>query len=519
MTKPANTIRLGYAIDSGEPVDLPLGHLCVTGQTQLSGKTTTLEGLIARSGRRAVSFVTKRGEGAFSGGRSIPPYFRERADWVFVASLIDATLGEKNKMLRSFLMKVCRNTKTLAQVHANVKEALDGARGFAESIYTEIDGYLDLVMPQLKRLPPAREITIGPGLNVIDLTEYSTEMQGLVMRSVMEHIYEKEDGVICIVPEAWEFLPQARGSPVTLAAEELIRKGAVLGNYLWIDSQDLSGINARIRKSVSVWILGVQRESNEVKRTIAHAGQAARSLAVADITLLERGQFWACFGRHAIKTYVQPEWMDEKQARAIAMGQSETPAPPVRQKRLDQSPMPPREVFLTPPAVATIAPIQTKKGSPMSKELEAKIDHLTKLLGVATPAPSHAAAPSPPSMDGDEEALYQRFKSRLMRESPDLLRVLAIEPLLEVEITRETIQIDGTSLKGRLAQMLQRGWFAEPKTASAARKELARTGPDVNSGNLSRDLNSLVKMGFLTDEADGYKEVARMKSNIHRKGG
>jgi len=97
------TIHLGYEISSGEPVEIPLRHLAVTGQTQDSGKTTTLEALISRSELKAIAFVTKRGERSFQTTRtSLPPYFRERADWQFVSSILEATFREKMKFERSW---------------------------------------------------------------------------------------------------------------------------------------------------------------------------------------------------------------------------------------------------------------------------------------------------------------------------------------------------------------------------------------------------------------------------------
>src|SRR5579859_4965012 len=124
------TIHLGYEISSGEPVEIPLRHLAVTGQTQDSGKTTTLEALISRSELKAIAFVTKRGERSFQTTRtSIPPYFRERADWQFVSSILEATFREKLKFERSWIMKVCKGARTLADVWDNVKKALVTARG------------------------------------------------------------------------------------------------------------------------------------------------------------------------------------------------------------------------------------------------------------------------------------------------------------------------------------------------------------------------------------------------------
>lgn len=37
------TIRLGFEVGSGTPVDIPVRHMAVSGQTQESGKTTTLD--------------------------------------------------------------------------------------------------------------------------------------------------------------------------------------------------------------------------------------------------------------------------------------------------------------------------------------------------------------------------------------------------------------------------------------------------------------------------------------------
>jgi len=62
------TVRLGFEVGTGEPVDIPIGHTVACGQSQRAGKTTALQAIVSRSGRRrALAFVTKRGEGAFQG--------------------------------------------------------------------------------------------------------------------------------------------------------------------------------------------------------------------------------------------------------------------------------------------------------------------------------------------------------------------------------------------------------------------------------------------------------------------
>ena len=90
-------IKLGYEVNTGKEVGINPSHLIVTGITQLSGKTTTLEALIKRSGLKAVIFKTKIGEKSFTEGTEIAPFFRDRSDYEFVKSLIEAYAKEKTQ--------------------------------------------------------------------------------------------------------------------------------------------------------------------------------------------------------------------------------------------------------------------------------------------------------------------------------------------------------------------------------------------------------------------------------------
>ncbi len=324
------TVHLGFEIPSGEPVEIPLAHLCVTGQTQLSGKTTTLEALVSRSGLKAIAFITKRGESAFATGShkvgsewqthgALRPFFRHRADWQFVSDILGAILSEKLKFQRPWIMKVCRGAKNLADVQARVKKALDTAKGLSESVYTELDEYFDLLIPEIERLPYTDKLELSAGLNVMDLSEYSTALQMLVISSVLDEVYQHHKGVITVIPEAWEFVPNNKNSPAKSAAITLARKGAALKNFNWYDSQDLASIDTEIRRSVSIWILGVQREQNEVKRMLSHIPNAPKP-KVDDVMQLEKGQFFVCHGRDVRKVYVQPVWMTGDVAQSVARG-------------------------------------------------------------------------------------------------------------------------------------------------------------------------------------------------------
>lgn len=323
-------IPLGYEVGTGKPVSVPLLNLAVTGQTQESGKTTTLEALATRCGARVLTFVTKRGESAFANARRVQPYFRDRADWVFVMGLIETMMKEKNKFLRQYVIPLCRTTKTLKDVKAEV------AKKMAKSslgIWVEIDAYLDLIIPEIEGADLAPRLDLKPGLNVMDLAGVSLPMQMLFIQSALDWINENERETVVIIPEAWEFIPEGRSSPVKPSAEALVRKGSAIGNHIWPDSQDMAGVDKMILRGCPVWLVGVQREANEIKRNLSNIPAPAGKLKPADIQGLERGQFYAAFGKTLVKVYVRPAWMPEEEAIAVAKGTSHVLSrPPVHAK-------------------------------------------------------------------------------------------------------------------------------------------------------------------------------------------
>ena len=343
-----NVIHLGYVVGTGEPVEIPLRHTAVTGQTQESGKTTTLEGLISRSGLQAVAYVTKRGESSFHVMHPIAPYFQERADWEFVQSLLEAATNTKQDFKQSWIMRASEGAKTLGDVRENIHKFLHGvrdpkpvkhkrgaevkerwlqkpARGLNADVYYVLDKYLDNIMPQLAEMPYTTKLELTDGLNVMDLRDYEFPLQALVIRSVTDFIRERLEDTINIVPEAWKFAPKQRGSPVRLAAEEYVREAAAMKNFLWIDSQDLAGVADVLMRQVGVWLFGVQRAKHEIERALDHMpeGLPARRPRPADIATLQKGQFYVCFGREMYKVYVQPAWMTAAHAEAIARGEEE----------------------------------------------------------------------------------------------------------------------------------------------------------------------------------------------------
>lgn len=326
-----NSVLLGFEVGTGLAVEIPIGHLAITGQSQASGKTTTLEGLVSRADRQAIAFVTKRGEGSFRVASPIPPYFRDRTDWPFISSLLEAIVSEKLKFQRAEIIKICQDysghegtwkaPQTLADVQKNAETALIKARGIASRVYTELFEYLRMLVPQIEKLPYSSELELRPGLNVMDLTDYDFPLQALVVRSVIEWVHHHAKNTIIVIPEAWKFAPKQRNSPVRFAAEELIRQGAALQNFLWCDSQDLAGVSAVLLRQVTVWLFGKQMEAREIERTLQQIPADMVRPTRGDIARLGIGEFIVAFENELRLVYVQPAWMTGVHAQAIATGE------------------------------------------------------------------------------------------------------------------------------------------------------------------------------------------------------
>lgn len=318
-------IKLGYEIETGAVVTIKPSHLIATGITQLSGKTTTLEALIKRSGLRAIVFKTKVGETGFTEGTLIPPYFLERSDWQYVSSLLEATMREKLKFERAWIIKVCKDTDdNLLEVKRNIDEQLANpkVKGLSRNIYTTLQAYFELVLPQLQYANFSRTLTLRDGINIMDLERFKDEIQSLVIRSVLEIVLNEFKDTIIVMPEAWKFLPQGRGNPCKLAAEAFIRQGATNGNFLFIDCQDMAGVDKIPLKQVSTWILGLQQERNEVEHTLDQIPVPKRQKPKPEeIMTLKLGHFILATPEKTQRVYVQPSWLDDETAKKIALGE------------------------------------------------------------------------------------------------------------------------------------------------------------------------------------------------------
>lgn len=318
MTK----IKLGYQLGTANEIFVNPSHLIVTGLTQLSGKTTTLEALIKRSGLKAIVFKTKIGEKSFSEGTEVPPFFRDRSDYEFVRSLIEAYSKEKLFLEKGTLMKLCKGSASLLEIKKKVDDALLGKlRGIEMEIYTRLQHYLENLIPQIQYANLSQVLTIYDGINIMNLERFTEEVQALIIQSVSDEVLKTMKSIIIVIPEAWKFLPQKYNSPCKRVVESFIRQGATNQNYIWIDSQDMAGVDKIPLKQISTWILGYQAERNEVKHTLDEISLPKKSKPKEDeIMNLKKGQFILSSYEGVERVYVQPSWLDDETSIKISRG-------------------------------------------------------------------------------------------------------------------------------------------------------------------------------------------------------
>jgi hypothetical protein len=322
-----------------------------------------------------------------------------------------------------------------------------------------------------------------------------------------------------VIPEAWEFIPEGKGSPVKNSAVTLVRKGAAIGNLIWVDSQDMAGVDKTILRGCTVWLIGVQREANEIKRNLSNIPAGISRPSAADVATLGRGEFFACWHRIVRRVYVQPVWMQAGPARDIARGDVRIEEVLAHRALLRASD--PRI-----PTKIKEDEVNKQEADALRAEnaqLRREIEKLQKQVAAnkpgALPPAVFSSQPrveshSVPITPSDMDTIYIEVRRRAMFDT-GILQILSDKPEINVKITKVKIEIDGTTLKGRIARLLADGFYDDGQTNSATRTELKRLGPDANNANIGRTLADLQRDGFLTLEAgDRFKAVPGMKVNV-----
>jgi hypothetical protein len=534
-------ILLGFEAGSGEPVHLPLHHLCIFGITQLSGKTTTLEALISRSGLKAIAFITKRGEMGFTRYNLITPYYKPRADWQFVEGLVNVALGEKVKYepgMRWAIIKVSKGAKNLRDVKAKAEEMLAKAkRDFQKQLFEKLITYLEIVVPELERWTFSDRLELSEGVNVMDLSGMRLETQHLVIASTIDYAFQNLDHVVVIVPEAWETLPQFKMTPVKWVAQQFIRKGAAIGNYLWLDSQDIGGIDKTPLRQCDNWLMGRMKEAHEVERILKQLlGMKVRA---EDIQTLRLGHFYAVIGNEVKKVYVLPVGVPETIGKEVALSKRspESVRDEFLKRKMEVEDIVWKEKYEEllrkyDEIERKIGEMLAEAGKPREheKKLEEEIKklkndnaNLKKAYNITVEQLREACAKLERfrnfenALIGIVEAAHPQLLHPEGFESatsmPSEINVQREVPALTVQVIRKPLVLSTDNAQGRLALLYAEGFFdEEERTISAIQKEMIRRGWPKDP-RLSGFLDEMCSWGYLRKRrTDRWLYQAAIKS-------
>lgn len=369
-----------------------------------------------------------------------------------------------------------------------------------------------------------------------------------IVRASIETILYEGDGMglrHVFLEEAAEFIPQhVRDGNTYAAVEKLARMGGNVGVGVTLINQRAEEVNKAVLELCDNLLLHRQRGKNSLLslRKWLDAGNVKPPKEITDsLADLPTGKCWAWFkdvGRPVkIKVATKRSFDPNRRAMSAAPGKIAASAGTVdvsafvaRMKAAlaGKPPLPVEKVAAAvkaapPPKIVADRfyrekPKEAQVNEKEAAALRAENAELRRKIALleSKPTKSPATAPSTP-LNGDRldmDAIYTEVRRRAA-EDPGVLRLLTEKPEIELVVERKVIQIEGSSLKGRVAKLIHVGFFDEGRTQSGTRSELKRTGSDVNQGNLWKTLAALVSDGFLTFESGKeYRAVEGMKINV-----
>jgi len=346
----------------------------------------------------------------------------------------------------------------------------------------------------------------------MDLEGLSDEMQSLVIASTLDRVNEKERDLIVVVPEAWKFAPEGRGNPVKREAEKLIRQGASIRLFLWFDSQDLAGVDKALLKQVDNWILGRQREINEVLHTLDQVPIPRKQRPKPEeVMQLPIGHFFACFDDEVRKVYVRPSWLSEGDAIKVAMGAKPVPRP-LRERRRPEIDMDVKERTRYEDEIERLKKDNwtlTQEVSRLAAKMEQeKIERerrkksisglpgddvpLLRPRAVGSEAGSTPAATPEPRFAGAATSAVQLGPINLE----------AVERTVTISHSEELREFQSINPKGRIVYVLLKDLENRPSTEMELADAMRERGWNYGHGTLAPELSKLVGNGDLVKSGE-----------------
>lgn len=499
----SDELHLGYETAGGTAESIPLFHTVVTGITR-HGKSETMNALAERAnaaGYTVLIFDVKNPRDYGDVGADIPIYLEEHTDPTTLKGLLENQSGMGLNFQFSELIKMYEPGDTYHDMLDRMAAAMDeDVHPVEEDKLRVLVHLLESLTEELDRVDIADTLEVTSGaINVMDLHAVDSAIQQLAIAGSVETVLEAHQDVIIILDEAHNFIPQRKQPPARDSLVRLIREGAANNNWLWISDQTITGVDKDPLKQVGVWILGKQREKNEAKRVLDQI-PGSTSYGTDDVMTLETGHFIVALDSGQPLVYVQPTWMDDAVAEAIATGDRdvstlETPEP--EDTDMDETLQEKEAELQAKEQRITELEEQLAARNDEIQALEAKIDAV--LGGEEQPQPTAEATVDEATI----EAVVEEYIETL--EVPESIAIEETVPQLVVTRTVEPMSVDTESTIGRILTLYAEGELPTDRwlTTGNITNRLEAAGYDENVAK--DDLDKLCRLGLMRMQWSGNR--------------
>lgn len=513
---------------------IPVFYMLVTGQTQLSGKTTMLKALARQAvekGYKVLVLDTKTQVEDYEGfGKQVPICLQQTTDSLVLMGLLESIFKRKITRYYSTLTQVAEDAQTFEDVIANAEALREKTRvGFIKGACGTLIDLLKRLLLETKKHETTVELKLPHKLNRMTINAFPVEGQQLIAKTVFEQALRKFKKIIIIIDEAFKFLPQKYSSACARAIQEYITQGGATECFMWMSTQFLAPTNKDAMKAMQIKLLGRQAHVTECEHTVALIPRAAKKFTKDSIMELKLGHFVAVSIDKPPRTvYAVPEYADKEECIDVALG--------LRQPKSIHYVIKVSPEFLKkmPKNAYSTAPKQTKPAQKRKKP-EAKVEipiEIEKQKEEEKPEkktetkkphrrPSQVFIPPSARRGVNErfelfannlEALRQKQKTieeRLANlesvESPKIVHTETI-PEFQHNVERPVVTTNEKSMVGRVITLASKGFFKEKQKISEISKEITRVfAVSVNLTDVNKALGKAVQLKVLEREKTSAK--------------
>jgi len=307
------------------PVIIEPNQIFIAGTTG-TGKSELMRRLIAEAEELGMTLLIidvkkKRDYADFNA--DIRPYIKQQMEPIVIKDSIETTERYTIKQQFGALIDTVAESETWQEMLAFTEQEMKTASKWDRKDFKILRYFLKRLIDDYNKFDWSDTLELKKGINVIDVSQMQTQMQQLVVGSIINHVYDNLEGVTIIMDEAHKFVPQGKTTGCSRDVVDYAREGRASENWLWLADQTMAGVEKNVLKQMQYWILGRQTEVNEVEKTVKQIPRAKRLGINADyIQTLGVGEFLVASHEGVTKTYIQPLWVDDATAINIAIGET-----------------------------------------------------------------------------------------------------------------------------------------------------------------------------------------------------